>query len=245
MNPAMPTSQAARTEESEEQESLLVDLAWRRLRDDIMSGRLAPDARLRVAKLRETYGIGASPLREALSRLAADGFVHSLERRGFVVAPVSLAEFRDLTDVRKLLEREALALSLRHGDDAWEAQVLAAFHRLTKAQQRLDPDDPETLAYRESVEHDFHEALVAACPSRWTLQLRHTVFAFAERYRRICAIVPDPHADQERIRDAALARDAATLGALVDTQFERTYAAVAASGLAAGPATAATRTAAR
>jgi DNA-binding GntR family transcriptional regulator len=234
MNNTMPAKQIARSEEPEEQETLLVDLAWRRLHDDIVSGRLAPDTKLRVSKLRETYGIGASPLREALSRLAADGFVHSIERRGFVVAPVSLAEFRDLTNVRKLLEREALNLSLQHGDDTWESQVIAAFHRLAKAQERFDPKDPETLAYWEEVNREFHETLVAACPSPWVLQLRRTVYGFAERYRRICQTVTtisrNVHAEHEEIKNAALARDSATLAALIDEHLERTYSKVVASG---------------
>lgn len=234
MNPLRPAKPVPRQEEAEEQETLLVDLAWRRLHEDILAGRLAPDTRLRVAKLRETYGIGASPLREALSRLAADGFVRSIERRGFVVAPVSLAEFRDLTNVRKLLEREALNLSLQHGGDEWESQIIAAFHRLGKAQDRFDPADPETLAHWEDVNREFHETLVSACPSLWTLQLRRTVYGFAERYRRICQTVTtisrDVHEEHKQIKEAALARDSATLGALLDEHLERTYAKVVASG---------------
>ncbi len=54
----------------------------------VVSGTLAPNMRLRIANLRDTYGIGSTPLREALSRLVSDGFVVSLERRGFMVAPM-------------------------------------------------------------------------------------------------------------------------------------------------------------
>lgn len=220
--------------EEDEQETLLVDVAWRRLHDDIVSGRLAPDMRLRVSKLREIYGIGASPLREALSRLAADGFVRSIERRGFVVAPVSLAELRDLTNMRKMLEREALILSLQEGGDEWESQVTAAFYRLTKAQERFDPEDPETLKYWEEINREFHETLVSACTSPWTLQLRRTVYSFAERYRRICqtatTISRDVHEEHKQIKDAALARDISTLCALIDEHLERTYLKVVASG---------------
>jgi GntR family transcriptional regulator, carbon starvation induced regulator len=220
--------------DDQEQEALLVDVAWRRLLEDIVSGRLAPNTRLRVSKLREIYGIGASPLREALSRLAADGFARSLERRGFVVAPVSLAEFRDLTNVRKLLEREALNLSLQNGDDKWESQVTAAFYRLTKAQERFDPNDPETLKLWEEVNREFHETLVSACTSPWVLQLRRTVYNFAERYRRICQTVTtisrDVQREHKQMKDAALERDSAKLNALLDEHLERTYLKVAASG---------------
>ena len=234
MNASRSTKASANEKEDEEQETLLVDVAWRRLRDDIVSGRLAPDARLRVAKLRELYGIGASPLREALSRLASDGFVRSIERRGFVVAPVSLAEFRDLTNVRKNLEREALRLSLENGGDEWESRVTADFYRLSKAQERFDPADPETLRYWEEVNREFHETLVSACTSPWTLQFRRTVYSFAERYRRICQTVTtisrDVHEEHMQIKDAALARDGETLMTLIDEHLERTYLKVVASG---------------
>jgi DNA-binding GntR family transcriptional regulator len=173
-------------------------------------------------------------LREALSRLAADGFARSIERRGFIVAPVSLAEFRDLTNVRKLLEREALTLSLQHGDDEWESQVTAAFYRLGKAQERFNRDDPETLKHWEEVNREFHETLVSACPSAWTLQLRRTVYSFAERYRRICQTVTtisrDVHKEHRQMTDAALERDSVKLAALLDEHLERTYLKVVASG---------------
>src|ERR1700752_2890235 len=54
----------------------LTQVAWQRIRDDIICGKLRPNARLRIGKLRDLYGIGASPLREALSRLVPDGFVN-------------------------------------------------------------------------------------------------------------------------------------------------------------------------
>jgi DNA-binding GntR family transcriptional regulator len=232
---ALRTSTPSRRGKADdEQETLLVDVAFRRLLDDIVSGRLAPNTRLRVSKLREIYGIGASPLREALSRLAADGFARSIERRGFVVAPVSLAELRDLTNVRKLLEREALKLSLENGDDEWESQVTAAFYRLGKGQERFDPADPETLKHWEEVNREFHETLVSACTSQWTLQLRRTVYNFAERYRRICqtatAVSRDVHKEHKQMKDAALERDYEKLNALLDEHLERTYLKVVASG---------------
>lgn len=218
---------------TEDQDALLVDVAWRKLHDDIVSGRLAPDTRLRVAKLREIYGIGASPLREALSRLAADGFVQSIERRGFKVAPVSLAEFRDLTNVRKQLEREALRQSLEHGGDEWEARVIATFHRLERAQKRLTADDVATLKHWEEVNREFHETLVSACESPWTLQLRSMIYSFAERYRRICQTVTtvsrDVHHEHKLIKDAALNRDFVKLNSLIDEHLEATYRKVVAS----------------
>lgn len=231
--------QMLKSPEREPGDTLLTELAWRRLRDDIVAGALAPDTRLRISRLRTAYGIGASPIREALSRLVANNFVLSVERRGFVVAPVSLAEFRDLTDVRKILERQALSLSLAHGDGMWESEVIAAFHRLGKAHERMDPADPATLEAFEDANRVFHEALVAACPSRWLLQFRRTAYELAERYRRICQTIQsvsrDVHKEHAQLRNAAIDRDAQKIHAIIDQHLERTYQKVARSGRLAEP----------
>ena len=75
----------------------LVESSYNRLRSDIIAGKLAPGAKLRIEELREDYQIGASPLREALNRLAGEGFVTVEEQRGFKVAPVSLDDLQDLS----------------------------------------------------------------------------------------------------------------------------------------------------
>ena len=72
-----------------------IEAAYRRLRDDIISGMLAPSEKLRIEHLRQRYGMGASALREALSRLVSDGLVECEAQRGYWVSPVSRAEPSD------------------------------------------------------------------------------------------------------------------------------------------------------
>jgi DNA-binding GntR family transcriptional regulator len=74
----------------------LVEAAYATLRHDILDGTLAPGLKLRFEMLRERYGVGASTLREALTRLVGDALVTSEEQRGFRVAEVSLDDFADL-----------------------------------------------------------------------------------------------------------------------------------------------------
>ena len=115
----------------------LVESAYRALRRDIIEGHLAPGEKLRVEHLKDDYGVGAGTLREALSLLISDALVVSQGQRGFRVAPVSLEDFEDITRNRVMLECEALRQSIAMGDDAWEGDLLAAFHRLTKAEEKL------------------------------------------------------------------------------------------------------------
>src|SRR5215470_20157979 len=96
-----------RTEEPE----AVGDDGYRRIRTDIVFGRLRPGQKLRLEGLKEDYGVSVTTLREILSRLAADGFVLAEGRRGFEVAPVSVPELKGLAELRLLLESHAMEQS--------------------------------------------------------------------------------------------------------------------------------------
>lgn len=211
----------------------LTQVALRKLRDDIICGKLKPEMRLRVGKLRALYGIGASPLREALSRLVPSGFVVSFDRRGFMVAPISLREFRELTDVRKLLEIEAARLSLADGDDAWESQVVAALHRVMKLRSNSAGKMSPAMKEWEDINEAFQETLVSGCSSVWLLNFRRAAYFYAKRYLRVCLsakAIRDLQKDQRAMADAAISRDTTKLRSLIENQLERTYRKIEASG---------------
>ena len=185
----------------------LVESSYDRIRSDIIAGKLAPGSKLRIEELREDYSIGASPLREALNRLAGEGFVTVEGQRGFKVAPVSMDDLKDLSRMRVMLECEALRESIRNGGDEWEANLVASHHRLQKAEHSYGRD----LAEWELRNDEFHEALVAACASSWLLRLRHLLYEQHKRYRFIAILSQqegrDVHREHREILDAALARD--------------------------------------
>jgi DNA-binding GntR family transcriptional regulator len=93
----------------------LTDQAYERLREDIVHGAFHPGDKLRIEFLKQTYDVGATPLREALYRLSADGFVHVQGQRGFRVADMSLEELKDITNLRVVLEGMALTPSHQGG----------------------------------------------------------------------------------------------------------------------------------
>ena len=81
----------------------LAEKAYVDLRHDIIRGVLAPGRPLRLADLSERYGMGFSPLREALNRLQAERLVTAESLRGFRVAPLSLDELHDTVSLRILI----------------------------------------------------------------------------------------------------------------------------------------------
>src|SRR3984893_13786124 len=103
---------------------------------DIIAGLLAPGARLGIVDLVQRYEIGATPLREGLSRLVSRGLIVGIGQRGFRVADVSRDDLLDITRMRTVVEIEALRLAIAQGDDAWEAEVLSALHQMRRHIQR-------------------------------------------------------------------------------------------------------------
>ncbi|MBL3961189.1 MULTISPECIES: GntR family transcriptional regulator [Burkholderia] len=188
----------------------LTSLAVERLRGDILAGQLRPAERLRIQALSERYGIGATAIREALSRLVTDGLVDSEDQRGFCVTPVSRDDLTDLTQTRVEVEGSALRLALKHGDIDWESNVLSAFHRL---QRTPVPSSPELHDAWAAVHRQFHEALIAGCASPWMLRLCRLLYDQSERYRNLAEKYTseknrDAAKEHRELMEAAMARDA-------------------------------------
>ena len=203
--------------------------AYRLLRDDIVSGALEPGQKLKIEMLRGRYDIGSGPLREALARLAGDHLVEILGQRGFVVASFNAQDAREIGDLRKLIEAEALSLSIPAGDTAWEERVITTFHRLER--QETGPEQGvRALAEWERLNQAFHEALVAACPSTWLLRTRASMFKHHERYRYLSRVrtvlTRDIHAEHRALLDAALDKDVAKAQSVIRSHVENTTQAV-------------------
>jgi GntR family transcriptional regulator, carbon starvation induced regulator len=205
----------------------LGEVAYRRLRSDIVMGRLEPAQPLRFDALKSQYGLGVSPLREALSRLVEDKLVTTVGQRGFRVAPMSLDEMREVTRLRQIIEADALQLSIANGDAAWESEIRGAFQRLSSA--------PAPRAANSSAEdwerrhRAFHDALIAACGSPWLLKFSAMLTDQLERYRYLRLIRTPPKVfgrdlDREHrdLLEAALARNADRAVALLLTHLAQT-----------------------
>ncbi|WP_051414755.1 GntR family transcriptional regulator [Zestomonas thermotolerans] len=197
-----------------------------RVREDIISGRLAPGSRLRLKELAEFYGSGVIPLREALSRLVASGFVSSADQKGFSVGRISAEEIRDITNTRLHIECKALELSIRNGDVDWESRLIAAHHRLDRlpmvegAERQLNPE-------WEKAHEAFHIALLSGCGSPWLMRFANTLRDQTTRYRILSVRYGDSsHRDvageHRQLLEAALAKDAERACELLTLHYETT-----------------------
>lgn len=183
---------------------------YRALRRDIILGRLAPKARLRLERLRSSYGASVSTLREILNRLVGEGFVVGGAHCGFAVAPVTQTEFRELASLRDLLEGHAMHEAFRRGDLEWEAGVVGAHHKLDRIERMLLAGDRSQSEVWKHYDKGFHQALISACGSSELLQAHAGIFDRYLRYQIVAMIFRGETAAREH-RDllaCALERDA-------------------------------------
>ena len=221
----MPPRALARSAEAQSADTLS-ERAAALIQRDILTGRLSPGSRLGIMDLAQGYGMGATPVREGLSRLVARQLVVALGQRGFRVAPVSEADLRDITRMRIVVEQEALCLSMKLGKDEWEAGIVAALHRMQRYVERTGSKFTEGAEEFDVLHKRFHTSLLEACGSPRLLAAHSDLYDQAYRYRRVMmrkfesgkAFV-QAHRD---LADCVLARDQRRAPAMLETHLKST-----------------------
>ena len=201
--------------------------AYDQIRRDIIGGEQQPGNKLQTEALKAQYGFGNSSLREALMRLTSEALVTFEGQRGFRVATASREDFADLCSVRKLIEVEAVRQSVTNGDDQWESEVVASYHRLSKIEDQMPERLEEVYEDWEDRNREFHKAVISACPSRWLNRIHDQLLHQAERYRRMTFMsgrqFPRNVQDEHRaIMEAAIARDVDAACGLSASHIQRT-----------------------
>lgn len=187
----------------------LVNYCYKNLREGIIRGDFSPGEKLKIAKLREYFNVGPTPLREALSRLTASGLVDAEENKGFRVKKVSRAEVRDIYATFNQIEILALSQSIELGDTSWEAGIVAALHTLSVIETSPTPID--SLLWLEK-NYAFHYSLIAACRSPCLLKIRKDLYQLFDRYCHLSLLINKDalvlnNKDHVEIAKAVLQRD--------------------------------------
>jgi GntR family transcriptional regulator, carbon starvation induced regulator len=196
------------------------------LERDIVAGRLQPGSRLAITELVRHYDIGATPLREGLSRLVSRGLIVAIGQRGFRVASVSRDDLADITRVRVVIEVEALRLAMAKGGDAWEANILSTLHQLRRHIERVGIKFREGAEDFDALHKGFHTSLLQACGSLRLLAAHSDLYDQAYRYRRLMMRGFDSgerFAEVHReLAERVIARDAAKAQAVLAEHLEST-----------------------
>jgi DNA-binding GntR family transcriptional regulator len=181
--------------------SSLAERAYQRLRSEILHGDLMPGERLRPADLNDKFQLGLTPIREALMRLSSENLVALDTHRGSRVSQASLSELSDLMATRRSIESLCLASAMEHGSPAWEADIVAAMHLLSRTPLPQSQDDREAATLWESRHRQFHHALVSACQEKWLLWFWNILTDHSERYRKFRLMQRATRAKQPKARD--------------------------------------------
>ena len=119
----------------------LADRAYERLVRDITRLELAPGEVLAEKLLMERLGIGRTPIREALQRLAMEGLVLHLPNRGMFVSEISATSVQHIYEFRALIDGHAARLAASRADERDMDDLDKLHAALVDATERDDVDD--------------------------------------------------------------------------------------------------------
>ena len=200
--------------------------AYERLRADIVSARLAPGTKLAIEALKRQYELGPSPLREALNRLAAEGWVEHKEQRGFHVVEADEARYAELLKARLCADSAALRDSIAHRDHQWEDRLVLALHHLLKEPRFQTPDSFAENPRWEQLHRAFHMALIARCSSSFITEFCSHLYDHAHRYRQLALAVNrgrrQEGGEHQAIANAAIAGRTDEAVELLTAHYRRT-----------------------
>lgn len=200
------------------------------LRRKLIAGHYLPDSKLKISDIAQELGISSGLVREALSRLVAEGLVVFNDQRGFRASSISETELIDITRTRILIDTAAIELAIQNGNADWEASILAAHHRLERC-QRLDPASGSIREEWSALHREFHKSLIASCQSSWLLRLHDLLFDQSERYRRLRASYDvsssvakkrNVEAEHRELIDAVISRDTKLAQQKITDHYETT-----------------------
>jgi DNA-binding GntR family transcriptional regulator len=106
------------------------------LRDEVITGRMEGGRHFTVKEIAETYGVSATPVREALVDLAAQGLLEIEQHRGFQVRRFTAEDYRSLGEARVFVIEAAFRLMVEHGMGELPPEAIASVRRRAEAAAR-------------------------------------------------------------------------------------------------------------
>ncbi len=204
------------------------EFVYRELREDLALCRIRPGERLLTEPLRARFGVSFTVIREALARLAAEGFCVADPQKGFTAAEISAGDILMLTEARIGVENLCLRESILLGDAAWQEDI-ARLRDEVLALPVASETHPGRISQAFLEAHDrFHDSLVAACTNHWMMRVRTTLHNQSSRYRQICIplepVLPSRESGYREIAAAVMARDYNKASSLIGNRFRRNTA---------------------
>lgn len=171
------------------------EYAYDELRAQILTGELAPGAVVSSESLAAALGLSATPIREAMRRLAADDLLVLSAHRDGRVKPLSRAELTGLWEVRRILTAATLAPACQNaGDD-----------ELREPQDTLrEQGEPAGVQQQLLANRQFHRSIYSRCGNQVLVQLLDSLWDRTDRYRLVLGEAGEDSAavDQQHVEMA-------------------------------------------
>ncbi|MCU0878773.1 MAG: GntR family transcriptional regulator [Pirellulaceae bacterium] len=148
-------SSAVRFDRGERRQAIVGSLL-----SDVFAGRLRAGQHLVTQDLASRYGVSHTPIREALIALAGIGVIDLLPNRGAIVRQVSAKDVREVCQVRRLLECEAVRRACGRID---RGQLLAMAESLRSLSARTSDESPQFIAAARAIDSQLHDLIAASC----------------------------------------------------------------------------------
>jgi GntR family transcriptional regulator, rspAB operon transcriptional repressor len=212
----------------------LSDMAYNRIRRDIVSCVLMPGQQVAQAQLARDYGLGLTPVREALQRLSQERLVQPMARLGYIVSPISVSDVHEIFEMRLVQEGAAARWACERATEQQLAEIAQ------EAEQSYVYGDRNT--YAEYLAHNsrFHLLVAESAGNRRLYSVTSNLLDEASRVLQLylnladaTELVRELHvgiSDALRKRDPVLAE--AEVARHQDTMRRNILALV--SGLASG-----------
>lgn len=190
----------------------LNDAVYRELRRLLLTHRFDPGTRLNTSELERLLGVSRTPLKDALNRLAAEGFVEVRPRRGYFVRRPTIEDVIELYDLRRIHEAYAIERAARF----MTAEEIARLQAILDEQAPLAVEEPTDDQYAQfsQLDREFHRSIVAAARNRRLLWLYEQMDAHMQMtrvyYPLARAIMPQTFQEHRGILEAIVARDPET-----------------------------------
>jgi len=141
----------------------LMDTVRDHIRDEIISGRYAPGARLREVEIMQRLGVSRTPIREAVKALEVEGLITVEPWQGIVVAKLTRFQASDLFEFRETLEGLAAGLAAKEITE----EELARLEELLRDAEECDINEIDTLSKKNRA---FHQQIYNASRNRFLIQ---------------------------------------------------------------------------
>jgi len=199
---------------------LLNQKVYRLLKESIIKGFLEPGTKLLENKIAEKMQVSRTPVREAMQKLVAEGFVKTTPNQTMVVTEVSPEDVKEVLQIRGVLEGLAARIAAkkinRREIDELENVVAQMSLYVSK----------ENLSSYCKVDDEFHDLILNICGNKWIIQIRDNLGSFIYRFRIKSLSVPGrlkcSLKEHQAIMEALKKRDSVEADRLSQVHMENT-----------------------